>query len=134
MNAEPSKWNAPLTASGFAGWRDSVSTKKDNVNRSRDRLTLDTTAADDQVKEAWLVVRANDFHPVEQHIRFADDRQLDFEELVFEISAPQGSSSETAAPAQIAPGSPAKASITASEATVDPNETELELRYNLNPA
>jgi hypothetical protein len=131
MNAEPSKWNAPLTANGFAAWRDSVSTKKDKVKRSGDRFTLDTTTADDQVKEAWLVVRANDFHPVEQHIRFADDRQLDFDELAFEISAPQRPFSESAAPARIAPSSPAKTPIAASEPIVDPNETELELRYTM---
>ena len=131
MNAEPSKWNAPLTANGFAGWRDSVSTKNDKVKRSGDRLTLDTTAADDQVKEAWLVVRANDFHPVEQHIRFGDDRQLDFEELAFEISTPQSPDSKAVPPARIAPGSPAKVPEVASVPTVDPNETELELRYSM---
>ncbi len=131
MKAEPSKWNAPLSANGFAEWRDSVSTKKDKVKRSRDRWTLDTTAVDDQVKEAWLVVRANDFHPVEQHIRFADDRQLDFEELAFEISAPQRSFSESVAPARIAPSSLAKAPEVAPEPTVDPDETELEIRYTM---
>jgi hypothetical protein len=126
---EPSKWNAPLTANGFAGWRDSVSAKKDKVKRSGDRWTLDTTAVDDLVKEAWLVVRANDFHPVEQHIRFADDRQLDFEELAFEISTLQR-------PAfipqeQTAPSSPAKGPEVSPAPAVDPNETELELRYTM---
>jgi hypothetical protein len=131
IKAEPSKWNAPFTADGFAAWRDSVSTKKDEVKRSGDRWTLDTTAFDDLVKEAWLVVRANDFHPVEQHIRFADDRQLDFEELAFEVSTPQRSSSESVAPTRIAPSSLAKTPEVASDPTVDPNETELELRYTM---
>src|SRR3984957_3426203 len=129
MKAEPSKWNAPFTADGFAAWRDSVSTRKDKVKHSGDQWTLDTTAAGDLVKEAWLVVRANDFHPLEQHIRFADDRQLDFEELAFEISTPQRPDSESVAPARIAPNSPAKTPEVASEPTVDLNETELELRY-----
>jgi hypothetical protein len=129
MKAEPSKWNTPFTADGFAAWRDSVSTRKDKVKRSGDRWTLDTTAVDDLVKEAWLVVRASDFHPLEQHIRFADDRQLDFEELAFEISAPQRPDSESVAPARIAPNFPAKTPEVASEPTVDLNETELELRY-----
>jgi hypothetical protein len=137
--AEPSKWNAPFAADGFAGWRDSVSTRKDKVKRSGDRWTLDTTAADDLVKEAWLVVRASDFHPLEQHIRFADNRQLDFEELAFEISGPQRPDSESVAPARIAPNSispnfigtnsAAKTPEVASEPTVDLDETELELRY-----
>jgi hypothetical protein len=134
MKAEPSKWNAPFTADGFAAWRDSVSTRKDQVKRSGDRWTLDTTAVDDLVKEAWLVVRASDFHPLEQHIRFTDDRQLDFEELAFEISTPQRPNSESVGPTRIAPdsispNSAAKTPEVVSEPTVDLNETELELRY-----
>jgi hypothetical protein len=131
MKAEPSKWNEPFTAGGFAAWRDSVSTRKDKVKRSGDRWTLDTTAVDDLVKEAWLVVRASDFHPLEQHIRFADDRQLDFEELAFEISTLQRPDRESVGPARIAPNSPTKAPKVASAPTVDLNETELELRYTM---
>jgi hypothetical protein len=145
VKEEPSEWSAPFTADGFAAWRDSVSTRKDKVQRSGDRWTLDTTAlgdlfknddpvVGDVIKEAWLVVRASDFHPLEQHIRFADDRQLDFEELAFEISTPQRPDSESVAPARIAPNaiapdSPAKTSEIASEPAMDPNETELALRY-----
>jgi hypothetical protein len=129
MEADPSKWNAALTANGFGGWRDSVSTKKDTVKRSGDRWTLQTTAVDDLVKEAWLVVRASDFHPVEQHIRFADDRRLDFEELAFEISTPQKPISESVSPARVAPSSPAKAPEIPSQPAVDPSETELAVRY-----
>jgi hypothetical protein len=128
-SAEPSKWSAPFTADGFAVWRESVSTRKDKVKRSGDRWTLDTTAVDDLVKEAWLVVRGSDFHPLEQHIRFADDRQLDFEELAFEISTSLRPDSGSVAPARIAPNSPAKTPEVASEPAVDLNETELELRY-----
>jgi hypothetical protein len=129
MKAEPSKWNAPFTAYGFAAWRDSVSTRKDKVRHSGDRWTLDTTAVHDAVKEAWLIVRASDFHPLEQHIRFADDRQLDFEELAFEISTAQRPNSESVAPARVAPDSPTKTPEVAPERTVDLNETELDLRY-----
>ena len=129
MEAKPSKWNAPLTANGFAEWRDSVSTKKDKVKRSGDRWTLDTAAMNDLVKEAWLVVRASDFHPVEQHIRFADDGQLDFEELAFETTTPQRPNSESIAQARSVPSSRAKVPEVAVEPAVDPNETELELRY-----
>ena len=133
MKAEPSNWDAPFTADGFASWRGSVATRKDKVKRSGNQLTLDTTAVDDLVKEAWLVVRASDFHPLEQHIRFADDQQLDFEELGFDIRTLQGPKSESIAPARIMPDIPAqtptKAPKIASEPTVDLNETELELRY-----
>jgi hypothetical protein len=138
MEAEPSTWNVPFTADGFAAWRDSVLTRKDRVKRSGDRWTLDTTAVGDLVpdhliKEAWLVVRASDFHPLEQHIRFADDRQLHFEELAFEIRIAQRPDREAVAPPRIAPNTPAKTPTktpkVASEPTADLNEAELELRY-----
>src|SRR5579862_7603341 len=131
MSADPSMWNAPLTPDGFAEWRDSVSAKKDRVKRSGDQSTLDTTAVHDLIKEAWLVVRASDFHPIEQHIRFADDRQLDFEELAFEISTPQRPGSESVSPVRTASGPPAKIPEVASGPAVDPNETELDLRYTI---
>jgi hypothetical protein len=131
MKEEPSGWNSPLTADGFAGWRDSVSTRRDKVKRSGDRLTLDTTAGDDLIKQAWIIVRANDFHPVEQHIRFADDRQLDFEELAFEISSPQQPVPESVSSLQVAKGAAASPPEVGPELPLDLNETEFGLRYTM---
>ncbi len=50
---------------------------------------LDTTASGNAIREAWIVVRASDFHPTEQHIRFSDDRILDFQELAFDVTDEQ---------------------------------------------
>ena len=79
------KWNSPLTAEGFENWRSSLAAKSDAVTRSRQMLTLTTTAQTGPIKRASIVVRAADFHPLEQHILFADERTLDFLELAFEI-------------------------------------------------
>jgi len=130
LRSEPSAWNAPLTAEGFASWRDSILKKKDKVKRSGDLWTLNTTAVTGPVKEASLVVRANDYHPVEQHILFADDRRLDFEELSFEIRAQREASQPTMTP-QIAQNAPAKTPEVAAPPAVDLNETELLLRYTM---
>ncbi len=129
MKEEPSAWNSPLTAAGFAGWRESVTARSDKVKRSGDRMTLDTAAGGDRIKQAWIVVRASDFHPIEQHIRFADDRQLDFEELAFEISIPQQPVRESISSAQVAKSAPASPREVAPAPPVDLNETELGLRY-----
>lgn len=96
------KWNSPLTAEGFAEWRNSLGAKNDAVTRSQQLLTLMTTPQIGPIKKASIVVRATDFHPLEQHILFTDERTLDFLELAFEIedevpplaqqSPPQGSS------------------------------------------
>src|SRR5262249_25674308 len=131
VQVEPSKWIAPLTAEGFAEWRDSASDKKEKVTRSGDRWTLDTTPDSGSILEAWIVVRATDFHPLAQHIRFPDNRQLDFEEMSFEIRAAQTRIGESVMPTPIAKNDPSKVSGVASAPAVDLNETELLLRYTM---
>jgi hypothetical protein len=124
---DPLAWNAPMTAEGFGDWRNSLLEKKDKVRRSGDRLALDTTTDKGVIKEAWIVVRADDFHPVEQHLRFNDDQQLDFTEIAFQIGdEPQPglqSVSQAAAPKPNRPAAPPP--------QVNLEETELQLRYIL---
>ena len=126
--ADPLTWSSPMTAQGFGDWRSSLLEKTDKVQRSGDRLTLDTkTTGKDLIREAWIVVRADDFHPVEQHLRFSDDQQLDFTELAFQIGdEPQPalqSISQAAAPKPNRPAAPPP--------QVNLDETELQLRYIL---
>ncbi len=128
LQEDPSFWTAPLTAEGFANWRDSALTKEDKVIRSGEFWTLETTASGDAIKEARLVMRANDYHPVEQHIRFADDRQLDFEELSFDIRPQQISGPSQEAPI-IAQSEAPKTSESVPETAVNLNDTELAVRY-----
>ena len=125
---DPLAWNAPMTAEGFGDWRKSLREKKDKVKRSGDRLTLDTTTDNNPIKEAWIVVRADDFHPVEQHLRFNDEQQLDFTELAFQITdepqpAPQ-SVAQATAPQPSRPAVPPPPQVNLDEA-------ELQLRYIL---
>ncbi len=129
-------WNAPMTAEGFAAWRDALSEKKDNVNRAGGLLTLDTTSSQDVIRDASIVIRAADFHPVEQHLRFVNDQRLDFVELAFEIDdeprpaaeslpagvPPQASSRPIGAPTSPPPTGPPPANL---------DEVELQLRYTL---
>ena len=125
---DPITWKAPMTAEGFANWRNSVREKIETVKSEGDRLTLDTTASENPIKDAWLVVRANDFHPLEQHLRFSDDRQLDFLELGFQIDdVPE------AAP-DPQPTVPTPRKSVAPQAVPQPpdlDEVELQLRYTL---
>jgi hypothetical protein len=130
VEANPAAWNVPMTAEGFAIWRASLPRKQDQVKRTGDRLTLDTTtsAGPDRIREAWIVVRAADFHPVQQHVRFTDDQELDFTELAFHIEeeprlAIQATppAADRSTPAQPAPPLPPP----------DLEETELQLRYAL---
>lgn len=125
---DPLYWNAPLTAVGFGGWRDSLEKKQDKVKRSGEFLTLSTSTDQDWIREAWMIVRARDFHPVEQHFRFADNQELELKELAFQISEQ--------APVQSAPSgsSKPKEATTAGTHTVSPvdlDESELQLRYTL---
>jgi hypothetical protein len=81
----PEKWNSPMTAEGFSLWRNSLVAKTDAVTRSQQLLTLTTTPSTGSIKAASLVVRAADFHPLEQHIVFANEQVLDFFEMGFEV-------------------------------------------------
>jgi len=131
-NADLTIWRAPLTAEGFASWRESGSTKKDKVSRSDEVWTLETTTSEGAIRKASLVVRAKDFHPVEQHILFGDNQQLDFEEVSFEIG-PQVAARQPAEPPQIAQTAAPKAVAVSPEIPANPpvnlSEIELAVRY-----
>jgi len=129
-------WSAPMTAEGFAGWRDSLRVKKDTVKRAGDLLTLDTATSQDLIRDAWIVMRAGDFHPVEQHLRFANDQRLDFVELAFEIDDEPQPAAEplSAAAAAQAPFHPAGVPPPPNSAVPPPadlDEVELQLHYTL---
>lgn len=85
VNHDLEKWNSPLTAEGFSKWRNSLASKNDAVTRSQQLLMLTTTPQTGPIKKASILVRATDFHPLEQHILFTDAQTLDFLELAFEI-------------------------------------------------
>lgn len=126
---DPENWSAPLTAQGFAEWRNSLSSGyQDSVKKTGDQWTLKTTAAG-WIQEASIVIRASDLHPTEQHIRFSDNRELDLEEVSFDMT-------ETPVPAGTVPAtSPAESPATTPSLetpgtpTVNLDEAELELRY-----
>jgi len=131
MQKDPAKWSAPLTADGFSDWRNSLEAKKDSVTRSGERWVLDTAAGDNLIKEAWIVLRATDFRPIEQHIRFADNRQLDFEELSFEIGSPRETRREHTVSAQMAPQVSGRPLKSGSVPDVNLSDRELDVRYTM---
>ena len=125
ITEDPSRWDSPLTGLGFAEWRESLPAKDDRVEPSQDELRLTTTAETGPIKKASIVVRAADFHPLEQHIVFADEQTLDFIELGFEVAD---------VPAPLATQSP----IQGPSPKLEPNgetrnldEIELAVRYKL---
>src|SRR5262249_13182820 len=127
--ADPGKWNTPLTAEGFSQWRDSVAQKKEEVRRTGEQWTLDTIASGNTIREASIVVRSSDFHPIEQHIRFSDDHILDFEELAFGVTDEQAGESPAGETQNVAAQQPATRPQPAVQQTADPNEAELQIRY-----
>jgi len=129
---DPFAWNTPLTAEGFAEWRSSLSERKDDVRRSGELLMLDTSTEENLIKEARLVVRAADFHPIDQYIRFAHNGELDLTEIAFEVRDVRQATVNTV-PAVVGA---ARSQRAPTSATVVPTEeelsnTELALRYTL---
>ena len=127
--ADPENWTAPMTAEGFSDWHDSLSAPRDRVKKSDDRWTLDTVASTGPIKEASIVIHTGDFHPIEQHIRFSDDRRVDLEEVAFEmaVQTPVPSTAPQVRPA--APSVTTQSQGAAVSPAVDLDEAELELRY-----
>jgi len=126
MTEDVDLWNSPLTAEGFAEWRDSLAAKDDKVERDRDALRLTTSTETGPIRKASIAVRAVDFHPIEQHIVFADQQALDFFELGF-VEADEA-----------APASPEEADDTSlasqnrkAKAPAKLDEGELAVRYSL---
>jgi len=125
VQADLLAWNAPLTAQAFSDWRDGLTTKTDQVKRSGDRLVLDTRAPADSIQEAWISVRAADFHPLAQHIRFHDGSELDLTEIAFQIADKKDPTPAiAAAPVPQAQAPPAKPKP-------DLDQVELNLHYAL---
>lgn len=124
--ADPTLWDTPLTAEGFANWRESLAGKQDKVRRSGHLLTLATTTDQGRIKQAQITVREDDFHPLEQHLRFKDEQQLEITELSFQIT---GEAQSQAAGLQT--GSPAKRGAGPVLPPANLDEVELQLRYTL---
>ena len=131
VQADPLAWNAPLTAQGFSDWRDGLSTKTDKVKRSGDRLVLDTLAPSDAIREAWISVRSADFHPVAQHIRFDDGRELDLTEIAFQFQEEPQIRDEKNPPVSIAQKAVPKAEAPPAVPKPDLDQVELDVRYIL---
>lgn len=123
-SGDPLAWDAPLTAQGFSDWRDALRAKTDKVKRSGSHLILDTIAPEDPIREAWISVRAADFHPVAQHIRFRDGRELDLTEIAFQFQ-------EETSPVAIAQKAEPKAAVPRPAPKPDLDQAEIGLRYTL---
>ena len=124
-------WNAPLTASGFAEWRRSLDEKTDTVKRSGGLWLLETTAPHDFIREASLTVRVADFHPVEQRLRFQDNRELTIKELGFNIQEQAPRAPESVSKQEPRATAQATANLNSEPFPVNLDETELQLRYEL---
>src|SRR5262249_34941037 len=85
MPGDLATWQTPLRAEVFARWRDELPGKQDVVRRNGNYLTLETTAEHNAVRLASLIVREADFHPIEENLRFADDREIQLTEVALEI-------------------------------------------------
>lgn len=114
-----------MTAEGFSEWHGSLSAPKDSVTKSGDRWTLDTVALAGPIIEASMVIHTGDFHPMEQHIRFADERTIDLQEISFEAVKQTPEVSQV----RPTPQSGTAPSRTAPAPAVNLDEAELELRY-----
>ena len=79
-------WQDPLSPASYRDWRNSLSEKRDAVSIADNSfLTLTTTTPEGPIAEARLTVRTSDFHPVSENLRLQDTRQVEVDELAWEV-------------------------------------------------
>jgi anti-sigma factor RsiW len=130
---DAANWNSPLSAAGFAAWHDGLERKTDRIKRWGDRLTLITEPADSPIREASLVVRFSDFHPIVQRIQFTSGREVQIQEIEFAIIvekiAPPSNGSSSSRTSVAAP--PKGGAVRQTPPRPDLDDIELEIRYRM---
>lgn len=154
-------WQSPLSASGYARWRDSLAAKRDTVavaggtlaggpDASGERLALTTTARGEnadspphveaganRIIQAELVVRTVDWHPVEERLWVAG-REYEIAELdyrVLPLSEVDAGIFAEAAPVVepiMSPRHPTIEAVAPPPPRPDPEDTEMAVRYELH--
>ena len=147
-------WRRPLSAVSFAEWRKSLAGKKEEVVKARladgpealDALNLSTTATGrtgaGAVREATLMVRSRDWHPVRQTLKVSEEAgEAEYEiiETAFEVVSLSSvhpaifaePAVASASPTPVAP-SPSPAVKTAPAAAIDLDAAEIEVRDALH--
>jgi hypothetical protein len=162
FNANQLDWQAPLSAAGYARWRDSLPAKEDIVAPATDStagsgmdgsgpLTLTTIAGNqaaksmpsadsdaDRITKAELVVRTADWHPVEERL-WVDDRKYEIAELDYKVLplSEVGAAVFAEPPASVEPVEAPHPVLTETTERLappppDPEETEMAVRYGLH--
>jgi hypothetical protein len=150
-NANRLDWQAPLSAAGYARWRDSLPAKQDivapakvftagGVNGGSEPLALTTIASSqaanslrsedsgaDRITKAELVVRTADWHPVEERL-WVDDREYEIAELDYGMLP----LSQVDASVFAEPPEPVAAKTTLVPPPPDLEGTEMAVRYGLH--
>jgi hypothetical protein len=79
-------WQDPLSPKSYSSWHDSLREKEDEITGdSQDFLTLKTTTSQGSIIEARITFRTIDFHPVEEELRLQDTRQVEIQEMAWDV-------------------------------------------------
>jgi len=111
----------PLSARSYAGWRDQLSEKRDEVTTGENAYEIRTSTESGDVASATLRLRANDLLPLEGKLEFRNQDFIEFTDLTEAPDLHDGSPvatlgespvrpAEPSRPAAIAPGSSASIS------------------------
>ena len=82
-------WLDPLSARTFAGWRDTLPSKQDQVTSTAGSYRIQTATAEGDLASASLLLREMDLRPMEARLEFRDREWVEFSEIT-EASASDG--------------------------------------------
>jgi len=79
-------WQDPLSPATYSSWHDGLRQKQDDITATnQDLLTLKTATTEGSITEARITFRAKDFHPVEEELRLRDAREVEIEEMAWDV-------------------------------------------------
>jgi len=128
-------WDAgdPLSARNFAEWRGSIRQQQEFVEQQPGYLSVRTVSADDDIAEARITVREQDYRAVEQRLNLRNNDEIEIRELDYELGAMPPRLEPPPATASVPPV-PAAISLPESApaqppSPPDPGDAEVSVRY-----
>jgi hypothetical protein len=121
-------WNDPLSAIAYSGWRDQLSSKKDEVVSGPNSYDIITTTVDSELVSATLKLRTTDLEPLQGRFEFRNREWVEMTELVDQQTTPASTVAGAAGGMPRQPGMPSGPSLDPAAAAPESSSFSEELQ------
>jgi hypothetical protein len=130
----------PLSVQAFISWRESLPQRTDEITRMDDQLiTLHTTANGGPIAEIDLTLRYTDYHAIAETLRFQDHKDVEINELAFNVMPFEAVDASVFAPPPLPPPLPLPRVVAPNPLPIGPSlrdlaDAEVQARVALHSA